>query len=322
MALVGNLVRPGTFSKTYNDLCGENNLPTLSLNSFIPPSKAKLQNSGFDPCKIISNILQSPDEFSSNDVQHSSTIRESPSSYHSIVNEIENENEEVPNDPLAINAVSLLSANTNTRGSLDAQPVGSATEPTAQTAPNDPLTTNALSLSVNGNSHDSLTSQTVDSTTETATLLIPPVSNMIEMSDNSQRCENLSSQTNIPNARCNLQSGDLNTETATPLVVPLADMNESPIHALEGESHDSLIPITNARCIKGFKIKQTWSNNPKSILRGVKDKKILFTDNGRIISDIKIIEKYLQSNPNPKITSTSPTDFNQLLETNGLDSHL
>ena len=260
MALVSNLVNPGTFSTTYNDLCGENNLPKLSLNGFTPPSKSELQNSGFDPSKIISNILQSPDEFSPNDVQHSSTLRESPSSYHSIVNVIE------------INE-----------------------------ALNDPV--------VHNNVHNSLIAQSVASTTEMATQPVPPLSSIIEQSDDSQPSEIHNSQTNIPNVQSNLQSGDSNTERTTPLAAPITEAMESSNHAREGESNDS-----QSRCIRGFKIKQTRSNNPESILKGIKDKKILFTDNGNIISDIKIIEKHLLLNPNVKISSISQAEFSQLLE--------
>ena len=88
-ALVSNLVRPGSFSKTYNDLCADNNLPTLNLNSFNPPTTDELQNAGIDASRIINNLLQSHNEFPPDDI-HSSTLRDNNSLYQSLNNETDN----------------------------------------------------------------------------------------------------------------------------------------------------------------------------------------------------------------------------------------
>ena len=94
LALIGNLIRPGTFSSTYNDLCNENDLPTLNLTSFNPPTKEELQNAGFDASKIINNLLEHPNEFSPEDVALSSTLRDINSNSH--YQSLPNENEALP----------------------------------------------------------------------------------------------------------------------------------------------------------------------------------------------------------------------------------
>ena len=224
IALVSNLVRPGTFSKTYNDLCAENNLPQLSLSSFVPPSKSELQNSGFDPSKIINNILQSPDEFNSDDVQlHSSTIVDNHSHYQSLSNENEMSNAAPAN--------------------------------------------NADSLSVNGTAHDPSSPQAMNTATKAVVQSIPSVTDKDSSPSNTPRNEPLKVQNDIP----------------------------------------------NTRCIKGFKVKNTRANTPGNILIGVKAKKILFIENDRIITDLKIIEEYLKSNPNDPIESILQAEFNRMM---------